>query len=93
MSAAIIDKYDKQLTPKENMRILIRQLQNPHAEGVLACPTYLDFVHAYDKSSSRFVTDNLFETLNDFELSVEDKIQHRYRSRVSRQHFATSSNH
>ena len=61
-------KYDKELAPRENLRILIRQLQNPHAEAVLACPTYLDFVHAYDRGSNTFVTDNLYETLNDFEV-------------------------
>ena len=33
------NKYDKQLTPRENIKILIRQLQNPHAEQVLYCPT------------------------------------------------------
>ena len=71
------------------MRILIRQLQNPHAEGVLACPTYLDFVHAYDRGSSTFVTDNLYETLNDFEIWVEDKIntaiEAEFRDSISRQ--------
>ena len=53
------NKYDKGLTPRENIQILTRQLQNPHAEQVLACPTYLDFVHAHDRGSNTFVTDHV----------------------------------
>ena len=49
------NKYDKELTPRENVKILIRQLQNPHAEAVMACPTYLDFVYAYDKGSNTYM--------------------------------------
>eukprot|EP00629_Pelagomonadales_sp_RCC1024_P000245 CAMPEP_0119295760 /NCGR_PEP_ID=MMETSP1329-20130426/50217_1 /TAXON_ID=114041 /ORGANISM="Genus nov. species nov., Strain RCC1024" /LENGTH=958 /DNA_ID=CAMNT_0007296679 /DNA_START=1855 /DNA_END=4726 /DNA_ORIENTATION=- len=68
------NKYDKQLTPRENIRILIRQFQNPHAEGVLSCPTYLDYVHSHSRESNTFVTDNLYKTLNDLEAWIEDKI-------------------
>mmetsp|Transcript_4868 Transcript_4868/g.14419 ORF Transcript_4868/g.14419 Transcript_4868/m.14419 type:complete len:643 (+) Transcript_4868:412-2340(+) len=68
------NKYDKQLTPRENIRILIRQFQNPHAEGVLCCPTYLDYVHSHSRESNTFVTDNLYKTLNDLEAWIEDKI-------------------
>ena len=68
------NKYDKQLTPRENIRILIRLFQNPHAEGVLWCPTYLDYVHSHSRGSNTFVTDNLYETLNDCEIWIEDKV-------------------
>ena len=50
------NKYDKQLTPRENLKIIKRQFQNPNADQVLACPTYLDFIHSSSKNSDTFVT-------------------------------------
>ena len=69
------NKYQRTKTPRDNKKLLIRRLSNPHAEQVLNCPTYLDFMHSHDEGSNTCFTDNFYETLNDFEAWAIDKIK------------------
>ena len=83
------NKFQKHLTPRQNMKILIRRFSNPHAEDILNAPTFIDMMHSHDCGSTTYFTDYFYDTLVDFENwavdSIQMKIQEEFRTNARQQ--------